>query len=113
MIGVTQNAQAVAAKRQSRSFAFDMLGRLVSETSPEMNNASIGYTYDVLSSDVSCGTYTSAGNIIKRVDAAGNVTCYTGYDALDRGCQRKPLCGPERHQHEQYVRYMPEKALIR
>jgi RHS repeat-associated protein len=82
--GVTQNAQASSGKRQTRAYVYDMLGRLTSETNPEMNNTAVSYSYDSLSSDASCGTITSAGNILKRVDAAGNATCYSGYDALHR-----------------------------
>ena len=61
-----------------------MLGRLTSETNPETNNTAITNIYDSLSSDPSCGTITSAGNLLKRVDAAVNATCYSGYDALHR-----------------------------
>jgi RHS repeat-associated protein len=81
--GVTQNAQA-SSGHQTRSYVFDMLGRLTSETNPEMNNSAIAYSYDSLSSDASCGTITSAGNMLKRLDAAGNATCYSGYDAYHR-----------------------------
>jgi hypothetical protein len=61
-----------------------MLGRLTSETNPETNNAAAIYFYDSLSSDTSCGTINSAGNLLKRVDAAGNAACYSNYDALHR-----------------------------
>ncbi|MGA7634061.1 MAG: RHS repeat-associated core domain-containing protein [Terriglobales bacterium] len=80
---VTQNAQA-SSGYQTRAYVFDMLGRLTSETNPEMNNSAITYSYDSLSSDASCGTITSAGNMLKRLDAAGNATCYSGYDAYHR-----------------------------
>jgi RHS repeat-associated protein len=80
---VTQNAQA-SSGHQTRSFVYDMLGRLTSETNPEMNNSAVTYSYDSLSSDAACGTITSAGNMLKRLDAAGNATCYSGYDALHR-----------------------------
>jgi YD repeat-containing protein len=70
--GVTQNAQAPSTARQNRNLIYDMMGRLTSETNPEMNNAAVTYSYDSLSSDASCGSYTSAGNMLKRLDAAGN-----------------------------------------
>jgi RHS repeat-associated protein len=81
--GVTQNAQA-SSVTQSRTYVYDMLGRLTSETNPETNNSAVTYSYDSLSSDASCGTITSAGNMLKRLDAAGNATCYSGYDAYHR-----------------------------
>lgn len=81
--GVTQNAQA-SSGHQTRGFVYDLLGRLTSETNPEMNNSAVTYSYDSLSSDTACGTVTSAGNMLKRLDAAGNATCYSGYDPLHR-----------------------------
>ncbi|MGN6591633.1 MAG: hypothetical protein ACTHJX_01915, partial [Terriglobales bacterium] len=71
---VTQNAQGSAT--QSRSFSFDWLGRLVSESNPEDGTTS--YTFDT---DTTCGT--SDGDLVKRTDNAGNVTCYA-HDALHR-----------------------------
>jgi RHS repeat-associated protein len=75
---VTQNAQAAVGSQQTRTYVFDMLGRLTSETNPETNNLAYSSTYDT---DATCGTY--AGNVVKRVDAAGTVTCLT-YDSLHR-----------------------------
>ncbi|MHB8217051.1 MAG: RHS repeat domain-containing protein [Candidatus Sulfotelmatobacter sp.] len=83
LTNVTQNAQATSG-HQTRAYGYDMLGRLTSETNPETNNASVAYGYDALTSDASCGTITSAGNMLKRLDAAQNATCYSGYDALHR-----------------------------
>jgi RHS repeat-associated protein len=74
LLTVTQNAQS--SSTQSRSDAYDELGRMTSETNPE--TGSITYVYD---SDSTCGT--SDGDLVKKVDAAGNVTCYA-YDALHR-----------------------------
>src|SRR5581483_8459453 len=79
--GVTQNAQS--STTQSRAYAYDMLGRITSEINPETNNTAYTYAYDALTSDASCGTITSAANLVKRVDAAGNSTCYT-YDSIHR-----------------------------
>jgi RHS repeat-associated protein len=54
-----------------------MAGRLTSETNPE--TGTVSYTYDS-----ACGSYSaSAGDLTKRVDNAGNTTCYA-YDALHR-----------------------------
>src|SRR5713101_653209 len=73
---VTQNAQAAAGSQQTRSFAYDGLGRMTSETNPE--SGSVSYTYD---SDTTCGT--SIGDLVKRTDGATNVTC-NSYDAMHR-----------------------------
>jgi len=74
---VTQNAQATTGQ-QTRSYAYDMIGRLTSETNPETGTTS--YTYDV-AAGTNCAA--SAGNMTMRTDNAGNRTCYT-YDALHR-----------------------------
>jgi hypothetical protein len=58
-----------------------MLGRITSETNPEAG--SVSFLYDTLSSDASCGTVASGGDVLKRTDAMGNVTCCT-YGALHR-----------------------------
>jgi RHS repeat-associated protein len=84
LTGVTQNAQASSGNRQTRSYAYDMLGRLTQETNPEMNNGTVAYSYDKLTSDASCGSPNFAGDLVKRVDAASNASCYSGYDALHR-----------------------------
>lgn len=73
--GVTQNAQA-ASGTQSRAYSYDLMSRLITETNPE--NGTTTYVYD---SDSTCGT--SSGDLVKKTDAAGNVTCLS-YDALHR-----------------------------
>ena len=88
ILSVTQNAQAAAASQQTRSFTYDYLGRLTSETNPETNNATTYYTYDT---DPTCGT--SNGDLVKKVDAAGNVTCIA-YDLLHRPVQISYPSGP-------------------
>jgi RHS repeat-associated protein len=75
LTGVTQNAQSSGSK-QNRTYVYDELGRLTSETNPE--SATTTYTYDT---DTTCGT--SKGDLVKKVDAVGNTTCYA-YDALHR-----------------------------
>ena len=72
---VAQNAQ-VSGSTQTRSYTYDGLGRLTSETNAE--SSTTNYTYD---SDSTCGT--SNGDLVKKVDAVGNTTCYA-YDALHR-----------------------------
>ena len=81
---VTQNAQS---STQTRSYAYDLMGRLTSETNPESGTTT--YTYDT---DSTCGT-SSSGDLIKKIDAAGNVTC-SAYDALHRVVSIKYPSGP-------------------
>jgi len=73
---VAQNAQGAA---QNRSYQSDGIGRLTSETNPESGTTT--YTYDSDSSGKCAGTFN--GDLVKRVDNAGNIACYT-YDGLHR-----------------------------
>jgi RHS repeat-associated protein len=74
LLSVTQNAQS--GSQQTRTFAYDDMGRMTSETNPE--SATTTYTYGT---DATCGT--SKGDLVKKVDAVGNTTCFV-YDALHR-----------------------------
>jgi YD repeat-containing protein len=77
LLAVTQNAQPGAiGSTQTRTYAYDGLNRLTSESNPETGTTT--YTYD---NDTTCGM--SYGDLVKRVDALNNVTCYK-YDALHR-----------------------------
>jgi len=73
---VTQNAQASSGSQQTRSYTYDAMSRLTSETNPESGTTT--YVYD---SNGTCGTFS--GDLVRRVDANGNVTCYH-YDQLHR-----------------------------
>jgi RHS repeat-associated protein len=75
LIGVTQNAQS-SGKQQTRTYAYDELGRITSEKNPES-----GTTYYTFDTDTTCGTFK--GDLVKKVDAVGNTTCYA-YDVLHR-----------------------------
>lgn len=77
LTGVTQNAQDVSANWQTRSYLYDGLGRMTQEKNAE-ESATTYYSYDT---DSTCGTYN--GDLVKKVDAVGNVTCFA-YDALHR-----------------------------
>jgi RHS repeat-associated protein len=76
LTGVTQNAQG---SQQTRSYSYDAMSRLTSETNPESGTTT--YTYDSATGTL-CAP-NSSGDLIKRVDANGNWTCYN-YDALHR-----------------------------
>jgi RHS repeat-associated protein len=80
LLTVTQNAQASSGS-QTRTYTYDAIGRLTSQTNPETAQSAITYIYDTLGSGTCAGT--SHGDLIKRVDAIGNITCY-GYDQLHR-----------------------------
>lgn len=61
-----------------RTFAYDWLGRLLSEANPESGTTT--YAYDV---PTTACPYSSPQDLIQRTDNAGNITCYT-YDFLHR-----------------------------
>jgi RHS repeat-associated protein len=75
LTAAAQNAQPNGTS-QTRAYSYDGLNRLTSETNPESGTSV--YTYDT---DSGCGTYH--GDLVKRVDAVGNTTCFA-YDALHR-----------------------------
>jgi RHS repeat-associated protein len=78
LTGVNQNTTGTP---QSRGYQYDGLGRMTFETNPEWGPGSASYTYDSDSTGTCPGTYK--GDLVKRVDNAGNTTCYT-YDGLHR-----------------------------
>ena len=78
LTGVTQNAQGSS---QTRSYSFDGMSRLTSETNPESSTKT--YVYDSDSTMCGNGAYASAGDLVKSVDAAGNCVMRY-YDSLHR-----------------------------
>jgi RHS repeat-associated protein len=78
---VTQNGQPNGGTSQTRTFYYDMLGRLTYESNPETKINQ--YFYDSLTSDAKCGTISSPGDLLKTVDNIGKVACLT-YDGLHR-----------------------------
>ena len=74
LTGVTQNVQSSS---QTRSYTYDGLGRMTSETNPE--SGTVTYQYDT--SSICWGG--SNGDLTVRTDNAGNVTCFN-YDKLHR-----------------------------
>jgi RHS repeat-associated protein len=81
LTGVTQNAQS--SNPQSRTFTYDGLGRMTSETVPETGNVTKYYFYDSDSTMCGNGAATSKGDLVKMVDAAGNCVMRY-YDYLHR-----------------------------
>jgi RHS repeat-associated protein len=77
LIGVTQNAQS--SSKQIRTYNYDGLSRLTSETNPESGTTT--YAYDS-ATGTTCSP-SSSGDLIKRTDANGAWTCYD-YDTLHR-----------------------------
>ena len=75
LTGVTQNGQS-SGSQQTRTYAYDDLRRMTSETNPESGTTT--YTYDT---DTTCGTFK--GDLVKKIDAVGNTTCLA-YDSLHR-----------------------------
>ena len=82
---VGQNVQNGTS--QSRSYSYDGLGRMTSETNPEIGPAPpasptpINYTYDTSASPCTAATYS--GDLVMKVDPQGTTTCFA-YDALHR-----------------------------
>lgn len=66
----------VSQSGQARHFVFDDLGRMTSETQPESGTTTYAY-------DSATGCNASTGDLVKKTDAVGNVSCYN-YDALHR-----------------------------
>jgi RHS repeat-associated protein len=81
LLTVTQNAQAASGSQQTRTYVYDAMSRLTSETNPESGTKI--YVYDSDSTMCGNGAYTSAGNLVKTIDAVGNCVMRY-YDALHR-----------------------------
>lgn len=79
LMSITQNAQSSTS--QSRSYAYDGLQRMTSETNPESGTKT--YLYDTESSCGPNGSFSSAGDLLQTTDADGNQICYY-YDGLHR-----------------------------
>ena len=75
LLTVSQNAQSTP---QTRTYAYDGLGRMTSELNPENNQGAYTYTFDT---DTTCGTHD--GDLVKHVEPKQTVTCYA-YDPLHR-----------------------------
>ena len=97
LTSVTENAQATSTQQQSRSYTYDELSRMLSETTPE--SGATTYIYD---SDSTCGT--SNGDLVKKSDPVGDAVCY-GYDALHRVISVASTSGPYSSTPSKYFIY--------
>ncbi len=81
LLTVTQNAQTGAiGGTQSRTYTYDSLSRLTSESNPESGTNT--YVYDSATNFYGCSS-SSAGDLVAKADANGNGVCYL-YDPLHR-----------------------------
>lgn len=81
LLQTIENAQ-VSSPRQSRTYAYDLLGRVASETNPESGTTT--YFWDA--APPICWNnqgWATPGDIGAKMDNAGNYICY-GYDGLHR-----------------------------
>lgn len=83
---IAQNAQP-GGSAQTRTYLYDLVGRLVQSTDPE--NGTVAYVYDTASSPCA----NSKGDLVKKTDNAGNVVCFF-YDALHRPTSMTYPSGP-------------------
>jgi len=75
-------SETASSSVESRTYSYDLLGRLTSETNPETGVTQYFYDKDPGTVGTLCsGTFN--GDLIKKYDAVGNTTCYT-YDAIHR-----------------------------
>ena len=88
-----QNAQTGSSGVQTRTVAYDDLGRKSSETIPEWSagTGSAGSTHYYYDSASACSG-SSTGDLIETVDNIGNATCIT-YDLLHRPTSSQVVSG--------------------
>jgi RHS repeat-associated protein len=86
---INQNVQTGASAPVTHTFSYDSRSRLSQQVMPETGTTT--FTYDLDSSGTCAGTFT--GSIVKSVDNAGNVTCFT-YDTIQRQLSSSVLSGP-------------------
>jgi RHS repeat-associated protein len=78
---LNNNLTQVVQGSETRSYAYDMISRLISKTEPESGTKT--YVYDSDPTMCGNGAYTSNGDLVKTVDAAGNCVMRY-YDSLHR-----------------------------
>lgn len=77
---VLDDLTQIAQSSQTRTFAYDALGRLLSATTPEAGRVCFG---SVTNGACNADGYDNFDNLLKRTDARGVLTSY-GYDTLNR-----------------------------
>jgi hypothetical protein len=80
LTGLTQNAQ-MAGATQSRSYSYDWMSRINSETVPEIGTSGGGTATYIWDGDDRC--FLNPGDLNRRNDPAGNIVCYE-YDTMHR-----------------------------
>jgi RHS repeat-associated protein len=80
LIRIDQNAQGTP---QTRTFAYDAIGRRTSETNPESGTTQMFYDTAPSSPGASCVNPSFRGDLVKTYDANKNTVCRE-YDALHR-----------------------------
>ena len=77
------NLAGVNQSGQTRSYSYDGLSRMISESNPE--SGTTNYTYDSVAANYCAvgSAYTSNGDLVAKADANGNHVCYW-YDSLHR-----------------------------
>jgi RHS repeat-associated protein len=93
-----ENAQ-VSSPRQTRSYTYDLMGRVLTEANPE--SGTVHYTYDSVTG-TNC-TVTSKGDLVQTVDANGNTICHH-YDGLHRETSTT-YAGPNSNNGSKYFVY--------
>jgi len=78
---IVKNAQS--STQQSRTFTYDAIGRVLTETYPEQNNAATTYVYDYVTGYCANLYVGGDGDLLQKTDPNGNITCYN-YDRLHR-----------------------------
>jgi RHS repeat-associated protein len=98
LLNTVENAQ-VSSPQQTRSYTYDLLGRVLTETNPE--SGTTHNTFDSVTG-TNC-TSTSVGDLVQRIDANGNTTCYF-YDGLHRNIKIS-YAGPNSNGVSKYFVY--------
>ncbi len=110
-VTVTQNAQS--STTQTRTYLYDLMGRLVSETNPESGTTQ--YVYDTNSGTCASWGYPNfPGDLLAKYDAKGNASCYF-YDNLHRVTAiyyQGPYTTPSKHFYYDYYAYSNSKGRL-